>query len=41
MAVAYWRTLASDADAAYDTEVVIKGEDVDPTVTWGTSPQAG
>jgi 3-isopropylmalate dehydratase len=38
-AVAYWRTLARDAGAVYDKTVVIRGEDVAPTVTWGTSPQ--
>ena len=38
-AVAYWDTLASDADAAYDTTVVIDAKDIAPTVTWGTSPQ--
>ena len=38
-AVAYWKTLASDADSEYDTEIVIKGSDIEPTVTWGTSPQ--
>eukprot|EP00960_Hanusia_phi_P023119 682998-Hanusia_phi.AAC.1 len=38
-AVAYWRTLKSDAGAKYDTEVVIDAKDIEPTVTWGTSPQ--
>lgn len=38
-AVAYWKTLPSDADANYDTEVVLKAEDIVPLVTWGTSPQ--
>ncbi|KAJ2995584.1 3-isopropylmalate dehydratase [Globomyces sp. JEL0801] len=38
-AVAYWNTLKSDPGAKYDTEVHIKGEDIIPTVTWGTSPQ--
>ncbi len=38
-AVAYWRTLPSDAGAAYDKEIVIRAEDIAPTVTWGTSPQ--
>ena len=38
-AVAYWKTLASDADSSYDTEIVIKASDIEPTVTWGTSPQ--
>ena len=38
-AVAYWRSLASDADSEYDTEIVINAVDIEPTVTWGTSPQ--
>ena len=38
-AVAWWRTLPSDAGAQYDTEVVLKAEDIAPTVTWGTSPE--
>mmetsp|Transcript_10871 Transcript_10871/g.11946 ORF Transcript_10871/g.11946 Transcript_10871/m.11946 type:complete len:797 (+) Transcript_10871:119-2509(+) len=38
-AVEYWRSLASDADAVYDKEVIIDAKDIAPTVTWGTSPQ--
>ncbi len=38
-AEAYWRTLHSDDDAAFDQVVVINGEDIDPQVTWGTSPE--
>eukprot|EP00040_Diaphanoeca_grandis_P025831 m.143764 g.143764 ORF g.143764 m.143764 type:complete len:746 (-) comp30333_c1_seq3:372-2609(-) len=38
-AVAYWKSLRSDAGAKYDTEVNIDGADIFPTVTWGTSPQ--
>ena len=38
-AVAYWKTLPSDADAKYDIDVVLKAEDIVPLVTWGTSPQ--
>ena len=38
-AVAAWKQLTSDPDAKYDKEVVLKGEDIAPTVTWGTSPQ--
>jgi len=38
-AVAYWRSLASDADAAYDRTVVIDAASIAPTVTWGTSPE--
>ncbi|MCH7710272.1 MAG: 3-isopropylmalate dehydratase large subunit [Proteobacteria bacterium] len=38
-AVAHWRTLPSDADAAYDSEVTIEAADIAPQVTWGTSPE--
>ena len=38
-AVAYWRTLASDPDARYDTEVVLDAAEIVPLVTWGTSPE--
>jgi len=38
-AVAWWRTLASDEGATYDAEVLLKAEEIEPQVTWGTSPQ--
>jgi 3-isopropylmalate/(R)-2-methylmalate dehydratase large subunit len=38
-AVAFWRTLPSDAGARYDTEVAIDAAQIAPQVTWGTSPQ--
>ncbi|WP_419814971.1 3-isopropylmalate dehydratase large subunit [Glacieibacterium sp.] len=38
-AVAYWRTLPSDAGAVFDREVVIDGSAIAPLVTWGTSPE--
>ena len=38
-AVAYWRTLHSDADAKFDRVVELKAEDIEPQVTWGTSPE--
>ena len=38
-AVAYWKTLPSDADATFDREVVIDGSTIAPLVTWGTSPE--
>jgi len=40
-AVAYWRTLPSDADAVYDAEVFIDANDLEPFVTWGTNPGQG
>jgi 3-isopropylmalate/(R)-2-methylmalate dehydratase large subunit len=41
MAERYWQTLRSDEDAVFDHILYIKGEDVAPTVTWGTSPEQG
>ncbi|MGM0563414.1 MAG: 3-isopropylmalate dehydratase large subunit [Pseudomonadota bacterium] len=38
-AVAAWRELVSDEDAVFDHEVVIRGADISPQVTWGTSPE--
>lgn len=38
-AVAAWRELHSDADAHFDRVVVLRGEDIKPQVTWGTSPE--
>ena len=35
----YWQTLASDEDAVFDTVLEVRGEDVPPTVSWGTSPE--
>ncbi|MEL6781719.1 MAG: 3-isopropylmalate dehydratase large subunit, partial [Pseudomonadota bacterium] len=35
----YWETLRSDDDAVWDAVIHIRGEDVEPTVTWGTSPE--
>jgi 3-isopropylmalate/(R)-2-methylmalate dehydratase large subunit len=40
-AVAYWRTLASDPDAAYDKTVILDAAEIAPMVTWGTSPETG
>jgi 3-isopropylmalate/(R)-2-methylmalate dehydratase large subunit len=37
-AVEKWRTYASDADAEYDDEIVIEGQSIRPTVTWGVTP---
>ncbi len=38
-AVAYWRTLHSDADAKFDTVVELDAAKIQPQVTWGTSPE--
>ena len=40
-AVAYWRTLPSDADAVYDAEIEIDADALEPFVTWGTNPGMG
>ena len=37
-ALAQWRRLASDADAAFDREVVLDAGDLEPQITWGTDP---
>jgi len=39
MALTYWKTLKTDADAHFDAEVVIDGAQLVPQVTWGTSPE--
>ncbi|WP_415896429.1 3-isopropylmalate dehydratase large subunit [Neptuniibacter sp. QD72_48] len=39
MAVAAWKDLVSDDDAEFDEVVVIDGADIEPQVTWGTSPE--
>jgi 3-isopropylmalate/(R)-2-methylmalate dehydratase large subunit len=37
-AVADWRTLATDDDAVFDTEIVLDGADIVPHVSWGSNP---
>jgi 3-isopropylmalate/(R)-2-methylmalate dehydratase large subunit len=39
--LAYWKTLYSDADAQFDTELNIKAEDIEPMITYGTNPGMG
>ena len=38
-ALAFWKTLNSDEDAKFDKEININASDIEPLVTWGTSPQ--
>ena len=38
-ALAWWRSLPSDAGAHYDKVVTINAADIAPMVTWGTSPE--
>jgi len=40
-AVAHWRTLVTDDDAEFDTEVVLDASQLTPFVTWGTNPGQG
>ena len=37
-AVAYWKSIVSDADATYDDVVRIDAAEIAPTVTWGINP---
>ena len=39
-AVAFWRTLASDAGAPFDRELSVSADEIAPMVTWGTTPDA-
>jgi 3-isopropylmalate/(R)-2-methylmalate dehydratase large subunit len=38
-AVAYWRTLVSDEGAEFDRVVTLDASEIQPQVTWGTSPE--
>jgi 3-isopropylmalate/(R)-2-methylmalate dehydratase large subunit len=38
-ALQYWRTLHSDVGAHFDSVVELRAEEIDPQVTWGTSPE--
>ena len=38
-ALAWWKSLATDPGATFDKSVVINAADIEPTVTWGTSPE--
>lgn len=40
-AVENWKSFASDPDAEYDHVVKINAADIEPTVTWGISPDQG
>jgi 3-isopropylmalate/(R)-2-methylmalate dehydratase large subunit len=37
-AVEYWKSLATDEGAQYDSTVTLQAEDLAPMVTWGTNP---
>jgi 3-isopropylmalate/(R)-2-methylmalate dehydratase large subunit len=38
-ALAHWRTLPSDDGASFDEQISIGVDDLEPMITWGTSPQ--
>ncbi|SFC84941.1 3-isopropylmalate dehydratase large subunit [Tropicimonas isoalkanivorans] len=38
-ALNWWKTLKTDEGAHFDKVVTIRGEDIAPVVTWGTSPE--
>jgi 3-isopropylmalate/(R)-2-methylmalate dehydratase large subunit len=38
-AVSWWRSLPSDEGASYDQEIELRAAEIEPQVTWGTSPQ--
>ncbi|WP_374406366.1 3-isopropylmalate dehydratase large subunit [Pelagerythrobacter sp.] len=38
-AVEWWRTLRTDEGAIFDKSITIDAADIEPTVTWGTSPE--
>ena len=38
-ALTFWKTLYSDKDSKFDKEFNINANDIEPLVTWGTSPQ--
>ncbi len=38
-ALTWWKTLHSDDGAQWDKVVTLKGEEIEPVVTWGTSPE--
>ncbi|QIB74214.1 3-isopropylmalate dehydratase large subunit [Halogeometricum borinquense] len=37
----YWESVQSDEDAEYDDVVTIDGDELEPVVTWGTTPGQG
>lgn len=40
-AVAYWKTLATDEGATYDSVLTFEAEDITPMITYGTNPGMG
>ncbi len=40
-ALAYWKSLRSDADATYDKVITFEASDIEPMITYGTNPGMG
>ncbi|MCD7963216.1 MAG: 3-isopropylmalate dehydratase large subunit [Rikenellaceae bacterium] len=40
-ALAYWKTIYTDADAKFDTEYTFDAADIEPMITYGTNPGMG
>ncbi len=40
-ALAYWKTLKTDADAKFDLELTYNAADIEPQITYGTNPGLG
>jgi len=38
-ALVFWKQLYSDKDSKFDKEINIEAQEIEPLVTWGTSPQ--
>ncbi|TKA31365.1 3-isopropylmalate dehydratase [Salinomyces thailandicus] len=38
-AIKYWQSLGTDPDAKFDVDCFVDAKDIEPTVSWGTSPQ--
>ena len=38
-AIGAWKALHSDDNAVFDEELVLQGEEIEPQVSWGTSPE--
>ena len=38
-ALSYWKTLKSDPNAHFDSQITIQASDIAPTLTWGTTPE--
>jgi len=38
-ALTWWKTLFTDDGAEFDKVITLKGEEIEPVVTWGTSPE--